>query len=163
MFWADGRYNRAHRWIVEYERSPIPAGMVVDHLCRNRACVNLDHLEVVTQQVNARRRSDATHGPLERGCLYGHPADEMVLYVYDGTVVRRCRICGRERAEARRRANGMAVQRTRDAATCLHGHPWPEHLRFGANGKPFCGKCKRLGSQRQNVARKAARAAKRAH
>jgi hypothetical protein len=45
----------AHR--VEYERrvGPIPPGLVIDHLCRNRACVNPDHLEPVAQVVNIRR------------------------------------------------------------------------------------------------------------
>jgi hypothetical protein len=158
MFWAGGHGNRAHRWIVEYERGPIPDGMVVDHLCRNRGCVNVDHLEVVTQQVNARRRSDATHGPIERGCVHGHPAIDMILYVYDGVPKRHCRTCDRERAESRRRAKGASIQRTRDASSCLHGHPWPEYLRVGANGKSFCGECKRLHSQRRAAARKVARA-----
>ena len=34
---------------------PIPAGMVIDHLCRNRNCVRPDHLEVVTPAQNTRR------------------------------------------------------------------------------------------------------------
>jgi hypothetical protein len=157
MFWCDGRQNRAHRWIVETERGPIPEGLVVDHLCRNRNCVNVEHLEVVTQQVNARRRSDATHGPLERGCMYGHPASEMVIYTYPYGIVRRCRICGNAAAEAQRRRDGYGVRHTRDDATCKHGHPWPEHLRIAPNGRGFCIECKRQFNKRQAAARKAAR------
>jgi hypothetical protein len=45
----------AHRFAYEYLVGPIPDGMVLDHLCRNRICVNPDHLEPVTQQVNVLR------------------------------------------------------------------------------------------------------------
>lgn len=44
-----------HRWVYEYLRAEIPAGLVIDHICGNRACVNAWHLEPVTQQVNVQR------------------------------------------------------------------------------------------------------------
>lgn len=46
--------QQAHRYVWEKERGPIPPGMVLNHLCRVPACVNPDHLEVVTQARNAR-------------------------------------------------------------------------------------------------------------
>lgn len=47
--------SKAHRWSYEFLVGPIPEGMTVDHLCRNRKCVNPDHMEIVTQGTNVLR------------------------------------------------------------------------------------------------------------
>lgn len=44
-----------HRFLYERERGPIPNKMVVDHLCRNRLCVNPAHMEAVSNRENIRR------------------------------------------------------------------------------------------------------------
>lgn len=59
-FKVDGRPRRAHRVVYEWLVGPIPAGLELDHLCFNKACVRPDHLEPVThkenmQRMNARR------------------------------------------------------------------------------------------------------------
>jgi hypothetical protein len=50
-----GRLQPAHRVFYEAARGPIPSGLVLDHLCRVKLCVNPDHLEPVKQVTNVRR------------------------------------------------------------------------------------------------------------
>ena len=64
LSYRDGVHEpkRAHRYVYEQMVGPIPDGLVLDHLCRNRRCVNPDHLEPVTHQANLRRGWDALNG-----------------------------------------------------------------------------------------------------
>lgn len=51
-----GTSTTAHRWVWERTVGPIGDGMQLDHLCRNRLCVNPEHMEPVTPTENNRRR-----------------------------------------------------------------------------------------------------------
>lgn len=50
-----GRNKNAHRQVYEDEKGSIPDGLEIDHLCRNRSCVNPSHLEAVTKKINIQR------------------------------------------------------------------------------------------------------------
>jgi hypothetical protein len=53
--WRNNKRIAAHRAYYEQEVGPIPDGLQLDHLCRNRRCVNPDHLEPVTRTENQLR------------------------------------------------------------------------------------------------------------
>lgn len=113
---GDGSSRLAHRWAYEHFRGPIPAGMVLDHLCRTPACVNPDHLEVVTQTENIARGlipaifAAANANSYQRRkthCPKGHPLSGKNCYV-TAQGRRHCRACDRighaERRNAMKRA-----------------------------------------------------------
>lgn len=100
----DGRWSVtvAHRVAYEIYRGPIPDGLVLDHLCRNRWCVNPQHLEAVSDRTNILRGTgfSARHAR-KTHCPQGHEYDLLNTYV-DKRGLRHCRACFRERARARR-------------------------------------------------------------
>lgn len=90
-----------HRLSHELYIGPIPAGYHVDHLCRNRACCNPDHLEAVTPRVNQARSpiALATINSAKTHCKWGHPFEGDNLYVYPSGG-RGCRECMRSAQKA---------------------------------------------------------------
>jgi hypothetical protein len=93
-FYSHGRVYPAHRFAYEAVKEPIPAGLVLDHLCRNRACVNPDHLEPVTEQVNILRGIGMTAmNARKTHCVNGHPLTGENIYTGRG---RECRVCKRD-------------------------------------------------------------------
>lgn len=99
----------AHRAVYELLVGPIPDGMHLDHLCRNHACVNPDHVEVVTPEENKRRGYSIARLYAKRThCRIGHPLDG-VTRRKDGTSHRYCKTCARERMRAQRTPEGSAA------------------------------------------------------
>lgn len=103
-----GKNRRAHIVAFEFDRGPVPPGLVLDHLCRNRPCVRPDHLEPVTQQVNCQRgmtgRAPGCTGErnkLKTHCARGHAYADDNLYIHRNR--RHCRTCRRLNDEALRR------------------------------------------------------------
>lgn len=142
------RTNRvvpAHRVAYELWVGPIPEGLQLDHLCRNRACVNPAHLEPVTQRVNLLRgMSPAADNARKTQCPRGHVYNGANTYRRNGD--RKCRACHREKELNRYRAarGGVVAVWGRNKTHCVRGHAFDVANTRWRGPKRECRACGRL-------------------
>ena len=94
-FKINRKTSYAHRFSYELSGGNIPSTLQLDHLCRNRACVNPEHLETVTGKENMARGSRKT----KKYCPRGHEYNAENTYIYKDE--RSCRVCHRLLAHRR--------------------------------------------------------------
>jgi len=100
------RSHHAHRFLYQLAFGPLPSNIHVDHLCRNRSCININHLEPVTIRENILRGMGiAAVNARKTKCKRGHPLTGHNLILRpSGKRGRNCRICKLSwTREARRR------------------------------------------------------------
>src|SRR5579859_8194513 len=132
--------HTAFWWLV---RGPIDPPLHLDHLCRVHACINPDHMEVVTPKENALRgigipamNARKTH------CQMGHPLEGDNLYMQGDT--RQCRTCKLERQRKSRAENPdwwkPGYEASKVTITCAHcgktAERLPKYVR--SDGKDYC-------------------------
>ncbi len=104
VFRLNGRQQKAHRVAYAWANGAIPDDLVMDHLCRNRACCRPTHLEPVTDQVNVLRGiSPFGINAAKTHCVHGHeftPENTGTQPAKNGRTARLCRECSRIRCRA---------------------------------------------------------------
>ncbi len=96
------RWFSAHRIAYTAIRGSIPGRYVIDHLCRNKGCLNVEHMEPVLERLNV-MRGNAPHAINARKtqCVNGHPFDAQNTLRVNGH--RRCKTCAEVRNKARQK------------------------------------------------------------
>lgn len=155
-----GRHHQAHRLSYELLVGPIPPGLVIDHLCKNKRCINPEHLEAVTNVENLMRGEGIqARNKRKTHCNHGHPLSGDNLHISATTGERICKACRRvsqRKSDARRRRQHREANPLPPKVACRNGHPHTEEgLYVAPNGTRTCKLCRRE-SQRRHRARASA-------
>lgn len=98
----------AHRFVYEYLIDEIPKGLELDHLCRNKRCVNPYHLEPVTHKENCERGNVNQHKE-KKYCKNGHPFNPENTRFDKNRNERVCKICHKERQREHKKRKLLVV------------------------------------------------------
>lgn len=153
---VNGVQVKTHRYTYELKNGPIPEGLVIDHMCRNRKCCNADHLRAVTRYVNSTENVIGSASALcaaKTHCLNGHPFDEKNTVYKQGS--RQCRECIKVRAKNYRKKirdskliDGKlpfkARKKMKLKPMCVNGHLFDEKNTYihSTKGTRECRRCR---------------------
>lgn len=150
--------RRAHAVVYEFFHGPIPEGLELDHLCRNKSCVSPWHLEAVTHWENCERAKEARNAGIRAvaatitHCPHGHEYTDANTVRAPVTGWRVCKTCRDARNAARPRTPRVAKTH------CPHGHPYEgSNVYYDERGRQRCRTCKSdYGRSKRNRLRRGA-------
>jgi hypothetical protein len=139
---------------------PIPEGKQLDHLCRNRACINPEHLEPVTAKENILRgESFSAKNARKTHCIHGHElSGDNLRILKHGRVCLECRRTKDRIASKKWYAENAKPKIVK--THCIQGHEFTEEnteIRTRKSGGRKCRTCHKISGQKSNDKRRLAR------
>lgn len=114
-----GKWEQVYRIAVLLDGRTYPPGYESDHTCRNRPCVNPEHIEVVTAFENKRRMNEAQRSDYHTHCSAGHEFTfentHIVTHSVTGRKYRNCKACVKIRQDRAAEIGGEALRLKRKA------------------------------------------------